>query len=148
MSDLSQENATPRKVQWPPWLLVPFVLLWCVIMLFIGYRNLVAWRERGAIRAMLHAPDAEFVVKVNGRPVSNSNGVLEAIRGIHLRMAHHTHPEHEIPVEIRSDHGVLELTLARDSALPREYWVFWTGEEGDPNRLEIGSIQTSAFDGQ
>ncbi len=145
---MAQESEKPKKWQWPPWVVALFVLLWGSMMLLVAYRNVEAWRARNAIRQLLNAPDVEFVVTVNGRLASNDDGVLVAIRGVHLRMAHHTHPDHEIPVVIRRKQSVLELTLGRDSALAREYWVFWTREGGNPNRLEIGRIETPVFDGE
>lgn len=107
-----------------------------------------AWRARSAIRQLLNAPDDEFVVLVNGQAAPDSSAVLGAIRGVHLRMNHHTHPDHAIPVVIRRKQDVLELTLGRDSGFVHEYWVFWTREHGDPNRLEIGRLETSVFDTQ
>ena len=117
-------------------------------MLRTAYRNVVAWRARTEIRQLLHAPQDEIVVTVNGRPAPNGGAVSGAIAGVHLRMSHHTYPVHEIPVVIRRKQDVLELTLARDSGLPHEYWIFWTKEEGNPNRLEIGRIDSTVFDGE
>jgi hypothetical protein len=117
-------------------------------MLRVAYRNVVAWQARSAIRQLLNAPDDEFVVMVNGRSAPNSSAVLAAIRGVHLRMAHHTHPDHEIPVVIRRNQDALELTLTRDSGLAHEYWVFRTRDGGNANRLEIGRLETSVFDTQ
>jgi hypothetical protein len=117
-------------------------------MLRVAYRNVETWRTRIAIRQLLNAPDDEFVVMVNGRSAPNSSAVLGAISGVHLRMAHHTYPGHAIPVVIRRKQDLLELTLSRDSGLAREYWVFWTRDGGDPNRLEIGRLETSVFDTQ
>lgn len=117
-------------------------------MLRVAYRNVEAWRARSEIRQSLNALDAEFVVMVNGRSAANTGAVLGAIRGVHLRMSHHTYPDHEIPVVIRRNQDVLELTLGRDSGLAHEYWVFWTRERGNPNRLEIGRLETSVFDTQ
>jgi hypothetical protein len=117
-------------------------------MLRVAYRNVEAWRARSEIRQLLNAPDDEFVVVVNGRPAPNTSAVLGAIRGVHLRMAHHTYPDHAIPVVIRRKQDVLELTLGRDSGLVHEYWVFWTRDGGNPNRLEIGRLETSVFDMQ
>jgi len=113
-----------------------------------GLRNVEAWRARIAIREFLNAPNGEFMVLVNGRPAPDSGAVLGAIRGVHLRMSHHTYPNHEIPIVIRRKQDALELTLSRDSGLAREYWVFWTRDGGDPNRLEIGRLETSVFDTQ
>jgi hypothetical protein len=125
-----------------------FLLLWGGIMLRVTFRSVRAWRARGEIRQLLKAPDDEFVVMVNGRPAPNSAAVLGAIRGVHLRMAHHTYPNHAIPIVIRRKQDVLEVTLMRDSGLVHEYWVFWTRERGNPNHLEIGRLETSAFDTQ
>ena len=145
---LAQRNEIAKKWQWPPWLVVLFVLSWGSMMLLVAYRNVEAWRARSAIRELLDAPDGEFMVTVNGRPAPNVGTVVGAIRGVRLRMAHHTHADHEIPVVIRRNQRVLELTLGRDSAIPHEYWVFWSREGGNPNRLEIGRIETSVFDMQ
>ena len=117
-------------------------------MLRVAYRNVEAWRARSVIRQLLNAPDDEFMVLVNGRPAPNSGAILGAIREVHLQMAHHTHPDHEIAVVIRGKQDVLELTLGRDSGLAHEYWVFWTREADNPNHLEIGRLETSAFDTQ
>ncbi len=117
-------------------------------MLRVAYRNVEAWRARSAIRQLLNAPDGEFMVLVNGRSAPNGSAALGAIRGVHLRMAHHTYPEHAIPIVIRRKQDVLELTLSRDSGLVHEYWVFWTREGDNPNRLEIGRLETSVFDTQ
>ena len=124
------------------------VLFWCGAMSLVAYRNVVAWRTRVLIRKVLEAPDTEFVVTVNGRPAPDGAPVLGAIRSAHLRMAHHTYPTHMIPVVIRGKTSVLELTLARDSAISDEYWIFWTRDAGTPNRPEIGRIETSVFDGE
>jgi hypothetical protein len=117
-------------------------------MLFVAYREAEAWLVRRTIREVLNAPDNEFFVMVNGQPAANGTPVVEAIRGVHLSLANHTHPDHETSIAIRRKQNLLELTLARDSGLPREYWVFWTREKGNPNRLEIGRIKTSIFDDQ
>jgi hypothetical protein len=146
--DLEQESKTLKRSQAPPWVLALFLLLWGGIMLRVAYRSVEAWRARSQIRQSLNAPDDEFVVMVNGRSAPNSSAVLGAIRGVRLRMAHHTHPDHAIPIVIRRNQDVLELTLSRDSGLAHEYWVFWTREGENPNRLEIGRLETSVFDTQ
>jgi hypothetical protein len=129
-----------------PWVVAAFFLILLLIAGLVGARNVKALRARNAIRQMLDAPDNEFDVKLRDRSAPDAGAVLQAVRGIRLRMSHHSYPAHEITVVIRGKHGPLELTLARDSGLPREYWVFWTREEGHPNRLEIGRIETSVLD--
>jgi hypothetical protein len=128
------------------WVGGAFFLILFLIFGIVGMRNVRALRARNAIRQVLDVPDNEFEVNLNGQSAPEASAVLNAIRGMRLLMSHHSYPAHEITVVIRGKHGLLELTLARDSGLPKEYWVFWTREEGDPNRLEIGRIETSALD--
>ena len=98
-----------------PWRVeTPLVALWCVMMLFVIYRGLEAWRARVDIRTILDGPDNDFLLTVNGHSVANPATVLGAIRDIHSRAAHHSHPEHEIAIVVRRKQAVLELTLGRD----------------------------------
>jgi hypothetical protein len=145
---LEHLNQKPNQPHKSPWLFIPFLLLLLVIFSFVGYRNLEAFRARNQIRQALNAPDSEFAVTVNGRPWPDKTAALSVIRSIHLRLSHHSHPGHEIMVVIKHKDETLNLTLARDSAIPDEYWIFWTSQEGDLNRPEIGRIQTSLFDSQ
>jgi hypothetical protein len=123
-------------------------VLACGIILLVGYRHVQEGRARSRVLNVLEAPDSDFVVTVDGRVWPHNNGVLAAIRGVRSRAAHHSAPDHAIYVVIRGKRGDLELTLARDSDVPEEYWVFWTSQEGDQNRLEIGRIETRIFDAQ
>jgi hypothetical protein len=147
-STLDHENQTQNKRQWPWWVMLPFLLVWTGLMFFWAYRTVEEWRARSAILELLDAPDDQIAVTVNGQPISNGIEVIPAIRGLHSAAAHHSHPDHKIALVIRKNQKVLELTLRRDSDFAQEYWVFWTREVDDPNRLEIGRIQTSAFDKQ
>ena len=132
-----------------PWMVWLIAVLACGTILFLGYRNEQESRARSTILKVLEAPDSDLVVTVNGHLWSPNNAVLATIRGVHAQAAHHSGPGHEILVVIRGkQRGKLQLTLARDSDVRQEYWVFWTLQEGNPNRLEIGRIETSIFDGQ
>jgi|SRR5271165_5064577 len=126
----------------------PFLLLLCGVMVFWVYRTVEEGRARTAILELLDAPDDQFAVSVNGQLTQNGRAVLDALRGVHSMSAHHSHPDHKIPVVIRRKQEVLELTLRRDSDFTQEYWIFWTREADNPNRLEIGRINTSVFDSQ
>ena len=136
----------PAKQQLPWWVVTPLTVVCCVMMLFVIYREIEAWRARIDIRAMLDASDSELLLTVDGRSSQNPAAIIEAIRGIHSKAAHHSHPEHEIAIVVRRKQELLELTLGRDSAVPDEYWVFWTREAKSTNRLELGRIETSTFD--
>jgi hypothetical protein len=118
------------------------------MMLLWAYRSVEAWRGRNAIQQLLNAPDDDIAVTVNGRSILNGREVIRAIRGVHLGKAHHSHPDHRIQVVIQRKQVVMDLTLARDSDLGQEYWVFWTREAENPNRLEIGRIETPVFNNQ
>jgi hypothetical protein len=146
--NLNQKNEIKRRWQWPWWVMLPLLLFLSGMMLFWAHRSAEAWRARNAILKLLDAPDDQFAVTVNGQPTPNGRAVLQAMRGVHSMMAHHSHPDHKIPIVIRREQEVLELTLGRDSDLGQEYWIFWTREAANPNRLEIGRIRTSVFDGQ
>jgi hypothetical protein len=136
----------PGKQRLPWWIATPLIALSCVAMLLVAYRNVEAWRARTAVRAMLDAPDSEFLLTVNGHVPQNPAAVLGAMRGIHSKPAHHSHPEHEMAVVVRRKQNALELTVRRDTDLPEEYWIFWTREAQSTNRLEIGRIETAVFD--
>jgi hypothetical protein len=123
-------------------------VLACGAILLVGYRHGQEDRARSMVLNVLEAPDSDFVVTVNGRVWPHNNGVLTAIRGVRSRAAHHSAPDHAIYVVIRGKRDDLELTLARDSVVPQEYWVFWTRQDNDLNRLEIGRIETPLFDGE
>jgi hypothetical protein len=115
-------NRTELDLQ--PWMVWLIAVLACGTILFVGYRNEQESRARGTILKALEAPDNDLVVTVNGHPWSPNNAVLAMIRGVHARAAHHSGPGHEIHVVIRGKRGELQLTLARDSDVRQEYWVF------------------------
>lgn len=146
-STLREQRARmPAKQQLPWWVVTPLIALWCVMMLFVIYQGLEAWRARVEIRAFLDSADGDFILSVNGHSAQNSAAVLKAIRDIHTKAAHHSHPEHEIAIVVQRKQGVLELTLGRDSDLQDEHWVFWTRQVKKTNRLELGRIESSVFD--
>lgn len=138
--DLGAANGTVKKLRLSEPLLWLFLLFWCGLGLLAVYREVEAWQARIEIRKVLQAPDSELVVTVNGRLVPDNRAVLRALRGVHLRTPHHSHPDQEAPVTIAGPRGRLELTLARDSALAGEYWVFRTLDAKSVHRLEIGWI--------
>ena len=127
--------------------MVPVILVVAGAMLFGSYSEVRAWRTRKIIREFLDAPNDQFFVSVNYGAWLSDNAKVQAIRGIHSQEAHHTHTVHNVAVSLRRKESAIELTLKRDSANPQEYWVFWTKDDGTPGRLEIGRIQTSAFNG-
>jgi hypothetical protein len=147
---VEQKAKFPSRVELDlkPWMVGVVAVLACGAILLVGYRHGQEDRARSMVLNVLEAPDSDFVVTVNGRVWPHNNGVLTAIRGVRSRAAHHSAPDHAIYVVIRGKRDDLELTLARDSVVPQEYWVFWTRQDNDLNRLEIGRIETPLFDGE
>ena len=147
---MEQKAKFPSRVELDlkPWMVGVVAVLACGAILLVGYRHGQEDRARSMVLNVLEAPDSDFVVTVNGRVWPHNNGVLTAIRGVRSRAAHHSAPDHAIYVVIRGKRDDLELTLARDSVVPQEYWVFWTRQDNDLNRLEIGRIETPLFDGE
>jgi hypothetical protein len=123
-------------------------VLACGAISLVGYRSEQEGRARSTMLKVLEAPNSDLVVTVNGRVWPHNDAVLTALRGVRSRAAHHSGPDHAIHVVIRGRRGDLELTVARDSVVPQEYWVFWTRQDNDLNRLEIGRIETPIFDGE
>jgi hypothetical protein len=93
----------------------------------------------------LDAPDGEFEVNVNGHSWGADKDVLDAIRHIHSEPGHHSHPEHEIFVDVQGKRDKLELVFARDSRNANEYWVFWMKEAGKESRREIARVDTAVL---
>ena len=102
--------------------------------------------SRQAALSFLQQPADRLHVYVNGRPVQNGDEVVYSLRRITTYWAHHSHPTTRIRVEIRDSERSLVLELGRDSAVPREYWVFCPST-GIASSNEIGRLTSSLFDG-
>lgn len=66
-------------------------------------------------------------VNVNGIEVSNPNALVSALRSMCNTPAHHSHPEENYQVLLKTSHSVLLLNLRKDSQNQNEYWVFYPG---------------------
>ena len=86
----------------------------------------------------------EHQVYVNKTPARNAEQVISMLRTVKPYWAHHSHPTKRINIDIVSPENKLSLELRRDSDVPQEYWVFYTGESGLES--EIGRVTTSLFD--
>jgi hypothetical protein len=85
-------------------------------------------------------------VTVNGEVVADPAPILRALRWVLGTMPHHSLPTTPLHVVIRGKNGSLELDLARDSARPREYWVFYPAGQTIRAGSEIGRVESEAFD--
>ena len=141
---MDQEDR-PRVVLW---LVAGFLLLYCPALILFWFLDAQASKAREEIQRAVEGPDNSFAVTINGRSARDGAALLHAIRGIHSQPPHHSSPGPEIQLVIRGPQSTLALTLARDSKVPREYWAFWTQGASNPNRLEIGRIDTSVLDSE
>jgi hypothetical protein len=83
-------------------------------------------------------------ILVNGKATTNSHEILAILKTLDWAPAHHSSPTKRITVQI-SEHAPMTLELARDSSVPREYWVFYP--KYYITRInEIGRVTTPLFD--
>ena len=101
-------------------------------------------------RELLASVSDKCVVSINGKPVPNGDEILSTLRAISDVPAHHSHPTHEITVDVSEPPRHLLLWLARDSNDPHEYWVLVPSPSKLASRAsykkDIGHVVTSVFD--
>ena len=114
------------------------VLSLCGAAVFISHAALDELRPR------LNAP-IEHVL-VDGAPI-DAEPLVAALRGIQSHRYHHSHPTASFRVQLQTSEGPLELTLRRDSAEPREYWVYYRGFNATEIN-DVGAVFTDALDGR
>ena len=85
-------------------------------------------------------------VTVNGSEVNNGAAVIDALRGMHDVVGHHSHPTICYRISIQTSRGPLTLLLRRDSQDSREYWVYYTGFHSTENN-DVGHVFTPVLDG-
>ena len=92
------------------------------------------------VRSRLSAAVTEL--QVDGKPAADPERLLSALRQIRPRNYHHSHPTSLYRIALQTTEGPLDLLLGRDSTVPDEYWVFYSGFD-DPN--DIGTVITDAL---
>lgn len=85
-------------------------------------------------------------VTVNGSDVNNGPAVIDAIRGMHDVIGHHSSPTSCYRISIQTSRGPLTLLLRRDSQDSREYWVYYAGFHSTQSNA-LGHVFTPIFDG-
>ena len=93
----------------------------------------------------LESLDPESHITIDGQEVRNTKEILGVLKAIDWLPYHHSHPTKRISVSV-SDHAPrLELSLARDSSNPQEYWIYWPKYHVTAQN-DIGRIRTTLFD--
>jgi hypothetical protein len=121
-------------------------VLFFAIPILIGLAAGETSREiaHGQVLDKLDSLKSDYHVSINGKAAPNPDQILATLKTLDWLSAHHSSPTKRINVEI-SDHSRIVLSLARDSANPREYWVFYP-EYYITASNEIGRIITPLFD--
>jgi len=65
-----------------------------------------------------------YTISIDGRLAQNRQQVLDTLRQFTNLPAHHSCPTREFHVDISDPPRHLQLSVARDSSDPHEYWVF------------------------
>jgi hypothetical protein len=112
-----------------------------VAMFAVG--SLINWAARREIWERM--PPKIDSVTVNGAPFAKAGQLVTDLRGMGSTLKHHSEPTTPYRVTIRSTAGSLALVLARDSANPQEYWVFYGGFESTKLN-DVGHVFTAALD--
>jgi hypothetical protein len=143
-------NGSSRRKSWRVFSVIALLFPICVVLGWLVSLSSTSIAQFKA-HEFLDSVSNQCVVRINGKPVQNREGILSALKAIRDLPAHHSSPTHTIDVELSDPPRHLSLCLERDSSNPHEYWVFTPS----PSRLasraalktDIGHVITTAFDG-
>ena len=93
-------------------------------------------------KTLLNAVSQSSGVAIDGRPLPDPSTLLVAIRGLRAVPAHHSSPGKPIHFTLIGGQHVVEITIARDSQHPNEFWVYRPGRNwhNDPMGSYAGGI--------
>ena len=114
----------------------------CLIVIIIS--TSVSIYVRNDVLKFVNGLSGNYTVYVNQQQIHEPDKMISALKEVAPYWGHHSHPTKRIHVLIRSDVRDLRLDLARDSANPQEYWVFYLDQDLISEN-EIGRITTSVF---
>ena len=115
------------------------------VLLLLVISETIASQARSEVTTFIRDANGAKVT-VNGEVVADPAPILRALHWVLGAMPHHSLPTTPLHVVIRGKNGSLELDLARDSARPREYWVFYPAGQTIRAGSEIGRVESEAFD--
>ena len=104
-----------------------------------------AFFARTQMLAELNAPPPGCTLELNGAAAVGSDRLLASLRQIRDVDPHHSYLTRRFHLTIRNGDRVSQLMLARDSQVPTEYRVLWSGAFL-PTEVDLGSISTTALD--
>jgi hypothetical protein len=88
----------------------------------------------------------ELKISINDSILSQiiTEDLLFDLRLLKNEIAHHSHPENEILLEIFSPTEKITLIIGKDSDIDYEYWVFLK-RKNSTRRIDIGRINSFTF---
>ena len=68
-----------------------------------------------------------LTIKLNNVQVepNETNEIIKAFENMKWVRNHHSHPLKEIKMEISNGEETIELSIAQDTEIENEYWIFW-----------------------
>ena len=93
-------------------------------------------------KGLLGAVSQSSGVALDGRPLADPSTLLVALRGLKAVPAHHSSPGTPIHLALTGGQHAVEITIARDSERPNEFWVYRPGRNwhNDPMGSYAGGI--------
>jgi hypothetical protein len=90
-------------------------------LLAAGISTLIAQCE---VAEFLASVSDRYTISIDGRLTQNRQQVLDTLKQFTNLPAHHSSPTRELHVDISDPPRHLQLSVARDSSDPHEYWLF------------------------
>ena len=104
-----------------------------------------AFCARAQVLAVLDSPPPGCSLELNGSVAVGSDRLLASLKQIRDVDPHHSYLTRRFQITIRGADSVSQLVLARDSEVPTEYRVLWSGAFL-PTEVVLGSIYTTILD--
>jgi hypothetical protein len=120
-----------------------FVVPLLVAGLCYGVSTFVAGAQ---LAEFLASSSDKCTVFVDGQTSPNPKEIVQVLKDMTDRPAHHSSPTRRLRVDISDPPRHIVLSLARDSDDPQEYWVFAPSRSRLSFNKDIGHIKTALFD--
>jgi hypothetical protein len=131
------ENKTRTKII-GRWL---FAQMFCIALTTLVISETIEFFTRHKLRNFLD--NTNILVKVNGVSLDSIESiiVIEDLKTISRKLAHHSSPKGEIYIKLIHGKETVDLRIGQDSEINTEYWVFWDNYNCTKEN-EVGRINT------
>ena len=131
---MSEAPVTPGKA--PVWVVASMFVFAAVV--FVAERYL----ENKAGDRVRDAVGKASAVRVNGEVVADPAILFATLKLVKHVVAHHSHPTTPIRIDLLNGSSATQITIARDSERPAEFWTYLPDSNRHRNKLgqEAGRI--------